>query len=146
MAGTMRIMTLAILANKKSRRFRITGYLLLAIAGVALIVANDMFVFHVWIWTTMAAFLALGGTLCAIGQFLRIWPPEYIGLPLVWTAMLVFTILQLGQWEGSTSTVVIALGIANTSLLLGFSILLFSRWMDVGAVYRAAKGYADAQR
>lgn len=146
MARTIRSMSLAILANKKSRRFRITGYLLLTIAGVALVIANDLFVYHVWIWTTMAVFLAVGGLLCSIGQFMRIWPPEYVGLPLVYTAMLVFTILQLGQWEGSTSHVVIALGVANTSLLLGFSILLFSRWMDVGAVYRAAKEYADANR
>lgn len=146
MARTIRPMSLAILANKKSRRFRITGYLLLTIAGIALIIANDLFVYHVWIWTTMSAFLALGGLLCSIGQFLRVWPPEFAGLPLVWTAMLVFTILQLGQWEGSESKVLIALGVANTSLLLGFSILLFSRWLDVAAVYRAAKEYADANR
>jgi hypothetical protein len=139
-------MTLAILANKKSRRTRIVGYLLLTIAGIALVIARDLFVYHVWIWTTMAVFLAAGSALSLVGQVKRIWPPEYIGLPLVWTAMLVFTILQLGQWQGVDSTTMIALGIANTALLLGFTVLLFSRWMDVGAVYRAAKGYADAQR
>jgi hypothetical protein len=137
--------TLAILANRKSRRFRIFGYLLLAAAGTFLILANELFVYQPWIWTTMAGFLALGGTLCAIGQWKRIWPPEYIGLPLVWTAMLVFTVLQLAQWKDS-SGVMLYLGIANTSLLLAYSILLFSRWLDVAAVFRAAKEYADAQR
>lgn len=138
-------MTLAILAGAKSRRTRIVGYLLLAIAGVALIIANDLFVYQKMIWTTMAVFLVIGGSLSASGQFLRVWPPEFAGLPLVYTAMLVFTILQLSQWDGS-STVMVALGVANTALLLAFTILIFTRWLDVAAVYRAAKEYADAQR
>lgn len=135
----------SILAHKTSRRFRIAGYLVLAVAGVALVVANDLFVFQRWIWTTMALFLSVGSVLCAVGQWKRIWPPEYMGLPLIWTAMLVFTALQLAMWEGG-STLAIAIGVANTSLLLGFSILLFSRWLDVSAVYRAAKEYAHAKR
>lgn len=136
---------ISILAHARSRRFRIFGYLSLMVAGVALVVAREFHIYSVYIWSTMGVFLALGGLICAVGQWKRIWPPEYVGLPLIWTAMIVFTILQLGQWEGATGAV-LALGIANTTLLLGFSILVFSRWLDVGAVYRAAKEYSDAQR
>lgn len=138
-------MAQAILSAKASRKYRVVGYAFLAAAGVALVVANDFYVFQKWIWTTMAVFLVLGGSLCALGQWKRIWPPEYMGLPLVWTAMGVFTILQAVSMQGTTG-IAFALGLGNLSLLASFATLLFSRWLDVAAVYRAAKEYAHAKR
>lgn len=138
-------MRATIMASKKSRRFRMTGYLLLAVAGVALIIANDLYVYQPWIWTSMAAFMTIGGVVCAFGQWKRVWPPEFVGLPLIWTSLLVFTFLQLSQWDGA-SGIMLALGVANTSLLLAITILFFARWLDVSAVYHAAKEHADAKR
>lgn len=138
---------LAIVAHSRSRRFRIAGYGLLAVSGVALAIAHDLFVFHEWTWITMSTFLTVGGLLCSFGQWKRIWPPEYMGLPLIWSAMFVFTFLNVTTIADAEGVYAL-LAVANTSLLLGFSVLVFSRWLDVAAVYRAAKEVRerDAER
>lgn len=116
------------------RHTRIISYMLLSVAGVALILQINMFsqLVNEALWYTMAGWLAAGGTLAAIGQLTKTWPGEYIGLPLVYSSLFGFSILQgvLIHWPSSY--------IPSLSLLWAFSLVIFDRWRDVRRITNLA--------
>jgi hypothetical protein len=129
----------------KGRLGRVGAYLLFASAGMLFTLSNKGFPSNHSIWLTLSIFLLVGGTLSAYGQYKRVWPPEYVGLPLVWTSLGSFTTIQvitISQANG----IYIWLSLGNVALLSAITLAIFGRWLDVSAVYRAAKEHSDAQR
>lgn len=118
------------------RVLRVFAYALLAAAGLVLFIIGDE-VFPImsaafWTWTFMCWFLVIGGVASALGQATKHWTGEFIGLPLVGSALIVFGVLQggLSQWE--------LVGVPGVALLWAFGLVLIGRWRDIAKLVRAA--------
>lgn len=92
------------------------------------------------VYVMLSAWMGLGGTICALGAALDRWAGEFIGLPLLATAMAAFgfVVIRDAHWT--------ILGIANMALLEGLGLLFLARWRDVAAVYRSAAKAAKPLR
>jgi hypothetical protein len=77
----------------------------------------------VYLW---AAFLAVGGSVSALGAVTDRWIGEYTGLPLLWAAWGVYSVVLATLL--SPASLVAALALAAVGLLL------YSRWRDVALV------------
>lgn len=113
---------------------RVAMYTLLMLAGVLYAVYPSPTLEHqidwkIYIWS---GFLSVGGTTCLTASIRGRWLGEYFGLPLLYTAFVVFGLASLIAAGGSGSRLVLGL------VLLAFAGGLFSRWQDVGS-YRKGK-------
>lgn len=117
-------------------RVRAAAYLLLLVAGVVL--PYRVFavgVEHSWTWALLCAWLIAGGTLAAAGQLSGTYLGEYVGQPLIVSALAGFGVLQL----------VIAgpAAIPAVAILWSFALLVAARWRDVVRVFRASRKAAQ---
>ena len=87
----------------------------------------------------MAWFLVVGGLVSAWGSAKAHWPGEFIGIPLLASALTVFSFAVLSQNVGSYPW--IAWG--NFLLLMAVVVMLAVRWRVVLAIYQAARWTAD---
>lgn len=85
------------------------------------------------LWWVMAAWLVGGGLLSLGGQAVRRWPGEFVGLPLAWSALVGFSLLQLNLYGWVVEMV------PSTALLWALALLLGMRWRDVWTLYRQAR-------
>lgn len=120
---------------------RVAGYALLTLTGVgaalwppeALHAALGP-VTYVW-----AAYMTLGGLCAALGAATDWWLGEFVGLPLVWTALPVwaFALILYADQEPYKATA--ALAITATA------VLTWERWLDVRAAARAGWQVRDCE-
>lgn len=115
------------------RGMRLLAYALLLLSGVLLAwLVLDLQGVVRPLWWAMCAWLAVGGLLALAGQLLRRWTGEFVGLPLVGSSLVGFSLLQLNLYGWSLEMV------PSTALLWSFGLIVLSRWRDVLALYRAA--------
>lgn len=116
------------------RAMRVAAYMLLVVGGITLITQLDSWELPVIkpLWYVLAVWLGLGGALSCVGQIARRWTGEFVGLPLIASALIGLGVLQanLASWSIEVWT--------STALLWGFGLIVLSRWRDVLALYRAA--------
>lgn len=121
------------------RWVRSLAYVLMATAGVLLVLSNLMHVYYGPLGEAMSWFLIVGGILSAVGAATNRWAGEFSGLPLLAPAFAVFGVLV---WRTSNiSTPFIAA--ANLSLLMAIAFVMMSRWRVVFAVYKLAHHLGD---
>ena len=127
-----------VIADRWSRAGRAIGYALIALAG-GFILFLDIFGPY---YKTMGAWCLVGGAFCFVGAATDRWGGEYVGLPLVGSAMVAFSVLTVRD------TWALARWVAAPSILILFAIgvLFAARWADVASVARSAREYADAAR
>ncbi|MET7949210.1 hypothetical protein [Micromonospora sp. NPDC005324] len=111
---------------------RVAGYTLMAAAGVGAALVPTPSVEKstgplVYLW---ALFLVGGGVLAAYGAVSDRWIGEHLGLPLLWAAFTVYSLVLAAVQSPAGIVASLALG--------AFALLLFGRWRDVGAVRREA--------
>jgi hypothetical protein len=121
--------------SRVTRAMRCVAYVAIVLAGVGLVLADH--VFGPW-YNAMGWFSIVGGVLCAAGVATGRWVGEYIGLPLLASAMFAFTALTYRDTFDAVGWV----AVPSVALLAAYGILLTSRWLDVCAVVRAAHGHA----
>lgn len=110
------------------------GYAALSSAGgTLLLVLGSIPGIVTPLWGVMAAWLLLGGLLGIISQLRRRWTGEFVGLPLLFSSLFGFGILQ-----GNLSGWVLAV-VPSVAILWAFALALLSRWFDVGVLYRASR-------
>lgn len=117
-----------------TRVMRTVAYISIALAGMAMILLD---VFNGW-YQTMGWFAVIGGLFAAFGTATGRWIGEYVGLPLLASAMFAFAVLTYRDTWGQAGWV----SFPSVMLLTAYGILLTSRWLDVAAVVRAARGHA----
>lgn len=85
-------------------------------------------------WLVMSVFLVLGGLSSALGHLSGRYLGEYVGQPLIFTALFGFGTLQLALagW----------VALPGVAVLWSFTLLVFARWRDVAAVFRSARATA----
>jgi hypothetical protein len=116
------------------RTLRSGVYLLLAVAGVLLFgVLDGLPGIIPPLWQVMASWLVLGGLLGISGQLRRRWTGEFVGLPLLFSALFGFGVLQGNLLDWALEAV------PSVAILWAFSLSLGGRWMDVWALYRASR-------
>lgn len=81
----------------------------------------------VYLW---AAFLVVGGVLSAYGAATDRWIGEHTGLPLLWAAFGVYSVILASVLAPASVVASLAIG--------AFGLLLFGRWRDIAAVRREA--------
>lgn len=114
------------------RWVRFTGYAGIAVSGIILAVELPLGTAG-GLYVLLSGWMGLGGLLCAAGMLLDRWSGEFIGLPLLSTAMAAFggVTVQATHWNGY--------GIANFCLLVGLGLLFGGRWLDHSLpIYRSA--------
>lgn len=136
-------MTSATALNTRSGRLlRVIGYAGIAIAGGMLAYALPLGS-EDGVYVILCAWMGLGGVLCSVSSAFGRWVGEWIGLPMIASAMIVFAILS-GR-DGWTMVTV-----ANGILLAGLALIFTARWRDVAAIYRSeakrAKHETEAAR
>ena len=120
--------------NPVPRTIRALGYFCIAGSGVGITVIDIFGPFY----KVMGLWCVIGGLLSFLGTASGRWAGEYIGLPLVGSAMIAFAALTYRDtWDAAHWVAV-----PSILLLMGYGILLAARWADVSAVARAAKEYA----
>ena len=105
-----------------------------ALGGISLLTVLDRYPGIIEpLWALLAAWLILGGLLAFSGQLRQRWTGEYVGLPLIFSALAGFGLLQgnVQSWQATS--------IPSVALLWSFALLLGARWLDVSALYRAAR-------
>lgn len=128
----------SISVSRVSRWGRTFAYLAIGLSGT-FILFLDIFGTY---YKTMGLWCLVGGVCCALGSASGRWAGEYTGLPLIGSAMFAFAVLtyrdtwEVAQW----------VSVPSILLLAAYGVLLTARWIDVAAVRRAARGYADATR
>lgn len=104
---------------------RAFGYAAAATAGVLILVVGHP-PFGPW-YEVMAGFAILGGALGTLSMLTGRWVEEFLGLPLVASAMICFGVLV---WRDGSS-----LASRPAALILfAFGSLLVARWIDVFAL------------
>lgn len=117
-----------------TRVMRTVAYIAIALAGAAMLFLD---VFNGW-YQTMGWFAILGGLSAAFGTATGRWIGEYVGLPLLASAMFAFAVLTYRDTWDQAGWV----AFPSVMLLTAYGTLLTSRWLDVAAVVRAARGHA----
>lgn len=124
-----------VMANSRgsARVMRLVSYFLMVIGGsVVWSQVYGLTGITKPLWWVMAGWLVIGGSACFIGQLARRWTGEFVGLPLIGSSLIGFSLLQLNV-VGYVLEMV-----PSTALLWAFALLLFSRWRDVSSLYRIA--------
>ena len=111
------------------------SYLLFTASGILLVLSAKLALIYGTTAEVMAWFMAVGGVACSWGSISRRWVGEFVGLPLLGTAMMVLGLLI---WMTSAAHApFIALG--NAFLLFAVAGIMLTRWRLVLAIYRAAR-------
>lgn len=127
--------------SKFLRTMRSVSYVLFALAGAALLLSDILIDYYGLTSQVMAWFLLFGGLSSASGSLSRMWVGEFIGLPLLSTALLV---LGIEVWAGGNrSAPFIEWG--NLLILAGMAALVTARWWMVVHVYRAARAITEIE-
>lgn len=116
------------------RTTRGIGYAALSLGGVMLVILPTFPI----LYTLMGWFLAFGGLLSALGSATGRWAGEYVGLPLLSSAMFSFAILT---WRDNGWP----MGGPSIMLLVAYGVFMFARWWDVRAIGRLAREMADGR-
>jgi hypothetical protein len=115
------------------RSMRVAAYVFAALAGVVLLTQlADIPGISIALWWAMSVELAIGASSCLLGQLARRWTGEFVGLPLLSSALVGFGLLQANLYDWQLAAV------PSTALLWSFALLMFSRWRDVLLMYAAA--------
>ena len=115
---------------------RTVAYVAIALSGLAIIL-TDFPIFY----TIMGWWCLVGGLCSSMGSATGRWVGEFVGLPLLSSAMLTFAGLTYrDSWDA-----VGWVSIPSVLLLFAYGVLLAGRWLDVQAVGRAAKEAANAR-
>ena len=115
---------------------RTIAYIAIAASGLAIIL-TDFPIFY----TIMGWWCLVGGLCSSTGSATGRWVGEFIGLPLLSSAMLTFSALTYRDaWDAAGWT-----SVPSILLLFAYGVLLLGRWLDVQAVGRAAKEAANAR-
>lgn len=115
------------------RSLRSFAYAALAVGGLVLLPVLGSFPGAVvGLWSVMAAWMILGGLVSLAGQLSRRWTGEFVGLPLLFSALFGFGVLQgnITDWPLAV--------VPSVAILWAFSLSLAARWLDVSALYRAS--------
>lgn len=124
--------------SRWSRVCRSIGYLAIAASG-SFILFLDIFGPY---YKTMGAWCLVGGVCSFVGAATDRWGGEYMGLPLVGSAMVTFAVLTYrDSWA-----VAHWVAVPSILLLVGYGVLLAGRWVDVAEVARSAREHARAAR
>jgi hypothetical protein len=120
-------------ADRGGRWARLVAYFGFAFAAVVLLdQIDDTPGINIVLWYVMSGFL-LGGSLpAALGQLTGRWTGEFVGLPLVASALFGFGILTGGANGWAYQAV------PSIVLLWAFALLIWSRWRSVHVMYGAA--------
>lgn len=113
------------------RTARTLGYSACAFAGAVVIgVGSPSFgTFYV----TLGVFCLVGGTLAALGALTGRWIEELLGLPLLASAMIAFSLITARD----VFPIDVWLGLPSVALLAAFGVLMLSRCIDVFALSRS---------
>lgn len=127
------------ISRRPHRVARAVAYALFALAGIAAIAWPSPAVATAtgWLVYVWAAFLLFGGTMATVGAVTDRWIGEYAGLPLLFSAFGVYS-LVIGSTARLTS-------VAGAFALGAITAKLFARWQDVGEVRREATARARQQ-
>lgn len=121
--------------GKMGKAIAISAYSLLMIAGATLpfqlMVMQEPFEI---LWWMMTAWLFIGGTLGNVDQFKGTWVGQFIGLPLIFTALFGFGFLQLQVSGGFT-----ILAVPSVALLWAFGFLGVHLWRDTWKFYKVVR-------
>jgi len=113
------------------RWLRAAGYLGITIAGIALILVDG---FPFW-YTIMGYWCLVGGAFSCLGKVTGRWAGEFIGLPLVGSAMIAFALMTYRDaWDAEQW-----IAVPSIALLAAYGSILLGRWADVAAIGRAAR-------
>lgn len=118
-----------------TRRFRAAGYAALGTGGVILTVVSLATgdVLRAWVlWPILGALLALGSLASLFGAATNRWTGEYVGLPMVASALFAFGVLR--GMDGHWSLVGVP-----AIFLCGVGVLIVARWLDVDTLRRASE-------
>ena len=121
--------------TRQSRFLRVTlagSYLSASLAGLLL--------YYGGISHWLAAFMAVGGLLAALGTVTMRWIGEYTGLPLLVPALAAFAIEVADHGEGSLPTT------ANALILTSIALILTARWRVSAASARFTHAAARAEK
>lgn len=116
------------------RVMRVLAYLLLALGGAVLMqqLGSAPLPIVKPLWYVLGVWLVIGGLASLAGQLARRWTGEFVGLPLIGSALIGFGLLQANLYDWSIEVA------TSTALLWAFGLIVLSRWRDVLALYRAA--------
>jgi hypothetical protein len=124
--------------SRTIRWLRTLGYGLISLSGLLLLLSPLFPADNIGrIGNIMAWFIMVGGAIACAGSATSRWFGEFIGLPLLVSAFLVFSILTIYDFDTAPYIVV-----ANIALLVGLSMLLTARWRYVFAIYRVADKFS----
>lgn len=98
-----------------------------------------------WVTIVWSLALVVGGTLCVMGAIRRREGYEFVGLPVLSSAVCVFGIVLIGRGMlGATTSVWGAILVGM--LMLALSLKLLARWLDIGALVRALSRRTDGEK
>lgn len=118
------------------------AYSLFAVSGVLFLLSPVLRSSYGKDGLAMAAFLTIGGGLCAVGSVTSRWVGEFIGAPLLAVA---FASLGFINWLYTHDTAEwIAYG--NLTLMLALAALMLIRWRMVLAVQQFVHAIAIAEK
>jgi len=113
---------------------RTLAYLLMGMAGVFCLLSPFLTVVYNTLAEVMAWFLVVGGLCAFLGSLTERWWGEYVGLPLLSSAFMVFAVLSMAGSYAEAHY----LALANFALLSAVALGLMSRWREARAIYRLA--------
>lgn len=119
-------------SHRRRRPLRILAYALLA-AGATVLLADPtrslegQSVLTRWVWS---AFLLAGTLLATYGSWRDRYLAEFMGLPLLMTALFVFVVLLVAGWTTGS--------VAFACFLGSLFVVMFSRWLDLWRLVSAS--------
>lgn len=120
---------------------RVFAYLLIAFAGLFLLISPFITEIYTKTADVMAWFLMVGGVLSSFGAATERWWGEYMGTPLLMSSLSVFSLITfIGTFDVAPF---IALG--NACLLVAVVLGLASRWRHSRVVYLLAVHLSDRE-
>jgi hypothetical protein len=118
---------------------RVFAYLLIALAGIFLLISPFITEIYTKTAEVMAWFLIVGGALSCFGATTERWWGEYMGTPLLMSALSVFAFISFA----GTFDVAPFIALGNTCLLAAVVLGLASRWRHSRVVYLLAVHLSD---
>lgn len=121
------------MGSPRVRAGMVSAYLLILTCGVALPFQLHLYQGIIeWLWLVMSAWMGFGGLVSALGQLAQRWVGEFVGLPMIGSALMSFGVLQANVQDWSW------LAIPSTSLLWAFALISIERFRNVSGMYRAS--------
>jgi hypothetical protein len=123
-------------SSKVARWTWCVAYLFFLLAGLVAFFSPSQVLVTVLLKTLVygwAGFLCVGGMFCFYGRLRNTWSGEIVGLPLLSTSNLIFSVLLFSR---ATSPATIAIG----GIFFGMAIALSARWVEVWKVSKINQG------